>query len=162
MTTTSQALLASEMDKKDNEARKSNAILYGLTERDTAMQDVTNLMCKELFKNFNKPVQAVRLGPKTENKNRPIKLRFEDERSKWEFLKRVNHALRADSLFCKLDMNKETRDKEYTLRQQVKKLKEEQPTIQFRIRDFNIQKKADSGNWEKVKPEDQQTKQSQI
>jgi len=59
-------------------------------------------------------------------------------------------------------MNKETRDKEYTLRQQVKKLKEEQPTIQFRIRDFNIKKKAESGNWEKVKPEDQQTKQSKI
>ena len=81
MTTTSQALLASEMDKKDNEARKSNAILYGLTERDTAMQDVMNLMSKELFKNFNKPVQAVRLGAKTENKNHPIKLRFENERS---------------------------------------------------------------------------------
>jgi len=55
MTTTSQALLASEIDK-DNQARKSNAILYGLIERDTAMQDVMNLMSKELFKNFNKPV----------------------------------------------------------------------------------------------------------
>jgi len=86
MTTTGQTLLASEMDKKDNQARKSNAILYGLTERDIAMQDVMDLMSKELFKNFNKPVQAIRLGAKTESKNRPIKLRFKDERSKLEFL----------------------------------------------------------------------------
>jgi len=59
-------------------------------------------------------------------------------------------------------MNKETRDKEYTLCQQIRKLKEEQSAIQYRIRDLNIQKKAELVNWEMLKPEDQQTKQSQI
>lgn len=147
-----------------NEAGKSNAILYGITERNTAIQDVMDLMSNKLFKNFNKPVQAVRLSAKTERKNHPIKLRFEDEKSKskWIFLKRVNHALRSVSLFWKLHMNKETRDKEYTLCQQIRKLKEEQSAIQYRIRDLNIQKKAELVNWERLKPEDQQTKQSQI
>jgi len=74
----------------------------------------------------------------------------------------VNHALRSDSLFCKLNMNKEARDKEYIHRQHVRKLKEEEPTIQYQSRDLNIQKKAESGNWEKLKPKDQQAKQSQI
>lgn len=79
--------MTQELDKKDTETRKNNAILYGLPEAGTAMEDVLELMKKEIFMNFNKPVQAVRLNQRVSGKARPIELRFVDEKSKWEFLK---------------------------------------------------------------------------
>ena len=152
--TTTQALLAANLEKKDMEERKNNAIIYGLTEKKTAMEDVTELMQKDLFKSFNKPVQAIRLSRKADDKTRPLKLVFSDEKAKWDFMKRVNHSLRSENMFCKLDANKDTRDEEFQSREHIRaRNKDENNQHQHRIRNLTIEKKiAASGKWEPLKP----------
>lgn len=151
--TSTNILLTAELQKKDNEERKNNAIIYGLEENKTAMEDINELMQKTLFKNYDKPLKAFRLNQKEEGKIRPIKLFFKDEQAKWGFLKRVNASLRSDNLFCKLDVNKETRNKEYQLREQIRKMRNEcSGQGEYRIRDLTIEKKGESGNWVKMNP----------
>ena len=67
------------------------------------MDDVAELMQKTLFKDFDKPVKPFRYSKKEEGKIRPLKL--SDEQAQWNFLKRANHNLRSDGMFCKLDVN---------------------------------------------------------
>ena len=148
--TSTNAMISAELEKKQTEERKTSAILYGLHEQKTAMEDVENMMNKDLFKNFDKPITAFRLGQKADSRIRPIKLKFRDENEKWNFLKRAN-ALRAEQIFCKLDVNKETRDKEYKLREQIRGLRTDNGSTQYRIRDLKIQQKIESGNWEDMK-----------
>ena len=135
------AMLAAELDKKDTEERKNNAILYGLQENSTAMDDVADLMQKTLFKDFDKPVKAFRLSKKEEGKIRPLKRTFRDEEARWNFVKRANHSLRSDGMFCKLDVNKKTRDIEFQLREQLRGLrKEDTNSTEYRIRNLSIKK----------------------
>jgi len=115
------------------------------------MEDIAELMQNSLFKNHDKPLKAFRLSQKDEGKTRPIKLTFKDEQTKWSFLKRVNHHLRADKIFCKLDVNKEIRNREYQLCKQMRKLKSENQG-EYHIRDLSVEKKSPSGNWEKMNP----------
>jgi len=136
--TSTKALPTAELQKKELE-RKNNAILYGLNEQKTAMEDITELMQNSLFKNYDKPLKAFRISQKDEGKIRPINLTFKDEQTKWSFLKRVNHHLRADKMFCKLDVNKEIRNREYQLREQMRKLKSENHG-EYCIRDLSIEK----------------------
>lgn len=83
------------------------------------MEDAEEFDEKILLKNFNKPITAFRLGPKENIENRPIKLKFQDENEKSSFLKRTN-TLRARQIFCRLDVAKETRDKEYQLMEKIR------------------------------------------
>ena len=114
------------------------------------MEDVEEMMKKELFKNFDKPITAYRLGPKDSAKNRSIKLNFRDESEKWSFLKRSN-TLRTEKIFCKLDLTKETRDKEYQLREKIYVLRAESEHTKYRMKDLKIQQKNGMGNWEELK-----------
>ena len=75
------------------------------------MNGVAELMQKTLFKNFDRPVKAFWYSKKEEGKIRPLKL--SDEEAKWNFLKRANHDLRSDKMFCKLDVNKKTQSFSY-------------------------------------------------
>ena len=149
-------MLSKDIEKKDADSRINNAILYGLSEGEsTAMEDVKRLMNKEFFKSLNPPEQAFRLGRKG-SKNRPVKLKFADEKSKWEFIKRTNSKLREDGMFCKLDVNSQIREQEFKLREAVRALKkdEEHKTQMYRIRSLTIeQKDQTSGDWLPVKPE---------
>ena len=59
------------------------------SENISVIEQVKEFMKKECFKRLNKPVAAIRLE-NIEGKNnnaRPIKLIFEIEPSKWEFVK---------------------------------------------------------------------------
>jgi hypothetical protein len=153
LSSTTQALLAKDLEKKDNEARKNNAILYGLPESEsTAMTDIQEFMKRELFKNFDQPEQAIRLSQKISGKSRPIKLRFADEKAKWDFIKRVNANLRGEEMFCKLDVSKDVREQEFKLREEVRTLKQKQDGTGYRVRSMNIQQKTESGEWENMKP----------
>ena len=103
------------------------------------MDDVAELMQKTLFKDFDKPVKPFRYSKKEEGKIRPLKL--SDEQAKWNFLKRANHNLRSDGMFCKLDVNKKTRDTEFQLREQLRGLrKEDTNSTEYRIRNLSIKK----------------------
>jgi hypothetical protein len=56
-------------------------------------------------------------------------------------------------MFCKLDANKETRNKEYQLREQMRKLRNEGGGQgEYRIRDLTIENKDYSGNWVRMNP----------
>lgn len=86
---------------------------------------------------------------------RPVKLQFADEKSKWDFIKRVNSQLRDERLFCKLDTNAQIRNQEYKLRQQVKVLKQTNEGSEYRVRDLVIQhKNQTTGEWENVNPKE--------
>lgn len=154
---TTQALLAKDLEKKDAESRKNNAILYGLPEGDstTAMDEIKQLMNKELFKNFDVPEQAIRLGSKNDSKSRPIKLRFIDEKAKWEFMKRVNSNLKNENIFCKLDVNAQIREQEFKLRKTVRALKQGSGDEEYRIRNLTIERKErTSGEWKRMNLEE--------
>lgn len=79
-------------------------------------------MSNECFLHAPPPVRAFRLGPKDENKVRPVKIKFNDEVGKWNFVKRVNQQFKKTSMFCLLDRSKEIRDSKYKLRQTAKSL----------------------------------------
>lgn len=113
---------------REEENRKNNAIVTGIQEQEgkTAIDQIKELMKLECFARNNAPLQAVRLGKKIDDgqQKRPIKVRFEDENTKWEFIKRFNNkALREQSIYCKLDESQEVRNQQFLLRQEVKKLK---------------------------------------
>jgi hypothetical protein len=143
---------------KEEENRKNNAIITGVTEQDdsTAIQQIKELMTQECFAKNSEPIQAMRLGKKTEDQvqKRPIKVRFDDEQSKWEFIKRFNnHALREKQIFCKLDESQAVRNQQFQLRQEVRSLRTENGTNEYRIRNMQIQEKKDgSGDWKVMKP----------
>ena len=153
ITSGTQAMISKEMEKKDNEGRALNAILYGLPEQNCPVLDqVEELMKKDFYKNHSKPTEAIRLGRKQEDKTRPIKVSFKNETDKWEFLKRTNSSLRPDNIFCKLDLCKQSREKEYVLREQIRALKRDEgnANIEYRVRNQHIQhrKKGSGEGWE--------------
>ena len=145
------------LDISDAESRKLNAILYGLPENNnkSALNQVTEFLKKDCFTQSTNPTQALRLGAKIESKSRPIKVKFNDENSKWEFVKRVNDQLKGQGFFCKVDNTKEYRDQEYKLRQQVRQLREDNKEGSYRICSMNIQQKdKTTGEWVVLKPAD--------
>ena len=74
-------------------------------------------------------------------------MRFEDEQSKWEFFKRFNNQiLREQGIYCRLDESKEIRNQQFQLRKEVNRLREENTSIAYRVRDMQIQEKQASGN----------------
>ena len=141
---------------QEEESRKNNAIVTGILEDEnkTAIEHIQELMKLECFTKSNLPIQAIRLGRKTENteKKRPIKVRFEDEQTKWEFVKRFNnHTLRSRNIYCKLDESQVVRNQQFQLRQEVNKLKSENVGKEYRVRNLQIQEKKESGEWKVMK-----------
>lgn len=152
----SQDIIQQTLDQSDVEARKVNAILYGIEEKEQtkAIEQIKEFLKEECFSKSPTPVSAFRLGAKKEGRpSRPIKIKFNDEESKWEFVKRVNANFKSQKIFCKLDTNKEHRDKEHALRQELQKIKAVNNDQQYRIRDMQIQSRpSESGNWMVLKP----------
>ena len=108
----------------------------------------------ECFTKSNIPSQAFRLGRKTESdeQKRPIKVRFEDEQSKWEFVKRFNNqTLKEQGIYCKLDESKEVRNHQFQLRKEVNRLRTENTSREYRVRNMQIQEKQGSGEWRVMK-----------
>ena len=141
---------------REEENRKNNAIVTGVTEKDgkTAIQQIQDLMKMECFTKSNIPSQAFRLGRKTESdeQKRPIKVRFEDEQSKWEFVKRFNNqTLKEQGIYCKLDESKEVRNHQFQLRKEVNRLRTENTSREYRVRNMQIQEKQGSGEWRVMK-----------
>lgn len=146
------SLMEKSHQVREEESRKNNAIVTGLTEIDgkTAMDQINDLMKMECFTRSNTPIQAFRLGKKIESgeQKRPIKVRFEDEQTKWEFIKRFNNqTLREKGFYCKLDESKVVRNQQFQLRQEVKRLRSESTSTQYRVRNMEIQEKERSGEW---------------
>ncbi|KAF6017984.1 hypothetical protein EB796_023703 [Bugula neritina] len=147
-----QAILQKHLETNQHEARKNNAIVYGIEEKEemTALNQVKDLMKNYCFQHSDaqpdrQPKSAIRLrtsGPVDPNRPRPIKVEFTSEASKWEFIKRANASLRSLNVFVKPDESKEKREEQYALRQRIRDLKHSPDTDgEYRIRSLKIQKK---------------------
>ena len=141
-------ILTKTIEQNENDLRKKNAILYGLDEdpKKSTSDQIHDILRDVCFQHIKTPINMLRLGNKVEGKKRPVKLEFVDETSKWEFLKRANATMRSSNIFCKLDVSRETRDREYVLRQEVRKLKETHHDAVYRIRNCKIQQRNAEGN----------------
>ena len=73
----------------------------------------------------------------SDSKPRPIKLCTQSKDEKWEIIKRIN-GLKKGDIFAKLDLTKAERLEDFQLYQTLKKKKEENPSIQYKM----IQKKV--------------------
>ena len=161
VTQQAKALLQRSHQQKEEENRKNNAIVTGIAEEEnkTALDQVKELMKLECFSGRNLPVQAIRLGSKRDSsqQKRPVKVRFEDENSKWEFVKRFNNAtLKSQNIYCKLDESQEVRKQQFQLRQEVRSLKQKNEDKQYRVRNLQIQEKEGSGEWKNMRKVPQQ------
>ena len=150
-------LMSKSNELCEADARKCNAILYGAQEESECpvMDQVETFMKKECFKNLDTPHTAIRLGKRNiENQhNRPIKIIFENEQSKWAFIKRVNSgALKSEKIVCKLDVSKEIRNQEYALRERIRELKKEDSDASYRLRNLQIEQKQSTGEWKRLTP----------
>ena len=152
-------ILRKQQQMNEAETRKLNAIIYGIKESDSpVLEQVNQFMKQECFKKSSPPVMAMRLGRKsqeeTENKKpRPIKLVFESEASKWNFVKRVNSgSARDEGIFCKIDTSQEVRNQEWALREKIRELKNSDDVSEYRIRNLHIEQKQMTGEWKPLKP----------
>lgn len=162
------AMIKQQLETRQQEVRKNNAILYGVVEVDnmSAIEQLNELMKEECFMNgsfrlHKQPINAIRLQPKNptpKEKPRPIRVEFPDEVSKWEFIKRANATLRQQNIFAKPDESKERRDQQYALRQKIRDLKANGDADgEYRIRNSKIQRKdAESGEWKVMNISSQQ------
>lgn len=145
-------LLARNIEQSQADSRKKNAILYGIQpeEGKSAIDQVNEMLSKVCFTHTKQPIKAIRLQTTGASTTKPIKLEFDDENTKWEFLKRVNDTQRGEKIFCKLDESKEVRNQQYELRQQIKKMKSAntESNMQYRIRNMRIETKEESGEWQ--------------
>jgi len=111
-----QAILQKHLETNQHEAKKNNAIVYGIKEKGemTALNQVKDLMKNYCFQHSDaqparQPKSAIRLRtsrPVDPNRPRPIKVEFTSETSKWEFIKRANASLRSLNVFVKPDESK--------------------------------------------------------
>jgi hypothetical protein len=158
-----QNLMAKNHAMNEIEARRNNAILYGIEENNeiTAMEQVEEILKAKLYLHCPKPIQAMRLGKKTGDRPRPIKIKFQDEATKWSFLKRTNSKeTRSPGVFCKVDASKEVRDEEYRLREKMRELKKDGINSALRIRNLKIEQKLPSGEWSVMSPANISTKET--
>lgn len=152
-------LIKRQQELNEADARRNNAILYGIEESEelTVIEQVKQFMKREYFKYVNQPVAAIRLGNKNRgaggnNVRRPIKVIFENEGCKWDFIKRINSGeLRMENIFCKVDVSQEVRNKEWSLRDKIREMKKEGDECAYRIRNMNIEKREPSGEWKPLK-----------
>ena len=68
-------------------------------------------------------------------------------------MKRVNSSLSSEYCFYKLDLSKQTKDKEFALGEQIRSLKDDNKDMECRIKNQTIQQKpAGSGEWQALTP----------
>ena len=135
--------IAEELHKKadleEAEARRYNSILYGLAET----VHVEDFMLDTLYTlDFNSRVmkQTYRLGKADPSRTnpRPVKIVFETEIIKNQFMQSFNKWSKRGHCFVKPDLPKAVRDMEYKLRQERNILVSTNPGKKYRIRHGKI------------------------
>jgi hypothetical protein len=116
--------------EKDAAVRAKNVIIFGVEEKGNG--EVLRKQVEYLIKNSHLTFQldknsVYRLGKLetdgSEKKVRPIRLITDSESQKWEVLKIIN-ALKMEGVFSRLDLNKEEREQDFGLRQELRKMRE--------------------------------------
>ena len=119
--------------------RNKNFIIFGIQENDQisdtiqAVKDLLTSRChidvSHLMLNSG---NVHRIGAKQIDRNRPVRISLDSEAAKWEILKRLN-AQKIPGIFGRLDLTKEEQEKDFQLRQELKKKREEHPGTTFKI-----------------------------
>ena len=79
-----------------------------------------------------RPASVTRLGALAQGKNRPIRVTLDTEDRKWEVLKRIN-AVKIRGIFARLDMSREEREKDFSLRRELRETRGADPENSYKI-----------------------------
>ena len=124
-------------DMEEAAARRRSAILYGVQENLHLEDHLLNTADKINFK-YRSLQQSFHLGNPNRSVNqmrpRPVKLVFESELAKNQFMSSYNRWDERGTTFAKPDLTKEQRDIEYKLRQKRNELKARNSHKNYRIR----------------------------
>jgi hypothetical protein len=120
-----------------SDTRAKNVIIFGLKEPQKSsisdtVDSVSNLLKTCGLKHDKVDTSVARLGPKRENKIRPVRLILQSESEKKEFLRRIN-GQRLDGVFARLDLTKEEQSRDFLLRQELRERRKTNPEKRFRI-----------------------------
>lgn len=133
--------------------RKVNVILFQLKEDDSkSLESVLGELLDDMSLQ-SKVKSSQRLGRKVETSGeprpRPVKVSFSNEEDKWNFLKRLNH-LKPKGVFGKLDLTQEERDREKTLVDKLKSIRQETPAKTYKIKNWAVVEVTSQGTLETV------------
>lgn len=127
-------------DDMQAEQRALNLVLFGVREPDETNQtsdiltDIDSIF-KDCGLNYKlTKSQVYRLGPKKTDSTRPrpLKVCLESEFDKWEVLRRIN-SIKPQGIYGRLDLSREEQEKDFRLRQELKKTREEDPEGKYKI-----------------------------
>ena len=126
-------------EQLERDARSKNLIIFGIP--DDASKASTLSELNKLLQECHLPKahedSCHRIGHKVENKVRPLRLSTCSASKKWDILKRIN-ALRKRGVFARLDLNKEERESDFRLRQQLIQARNQSPDKTFKIKNREI------------------------
>lgn len=144
-------LIKQQIANLGKDERKNNMILTGLPEEEgeETRQVVATILEDTCRVPMSEVVSVFRLGKKVEGRTRPVKVTLTSESSKWDALKRVNHA-KPEGCYANLDYSQEERATQYKRRQELRKLREQQPDSRYRIKNDNVQVYGQEGKWENL------------
>ena len=148
------ASVQSKKQHEEKEERACNAVLHGLAENNTTLNDLTEI-CDALHFHRSGIVKFVRRGrrnmslPSTENVH-PVKLSFNSEVNRKDFMHRYSNWQYRENKFCTPDLTPEERDWEFKLRKLRDNLKEKFTNRQFQVRNGAIYARTTKhDNWTK-------------
>ena len=120
----------------DKETREKNVVIFGIKESDDHKADVLavqDLLDRQVFLPFNvQSSDLARIGRKSNEKIRPVKLTLWDKETKWEVLKRINK-MEIRGVFARPDLNREEQETDFKLRKSLKMKREEDPDGHWKI-----------------------------
>lgn len=125
-----------EQERKDQELRAKNIIVYGIAETQD-MAQTASVVNEFLHAECSLDVKIdrsniIRLGKLMKDKNRPLRITLSSDSVKWDVLKRINW-VKAQGVFAKLDLNRVDREKDLALRKELRKAKESDPNNTYKI-----------------------------
>lgn len=133
-------ILSNQSEFIEQEKRKTSAVVHRLSESGTVpFAEKLTQLCESISFKPSLIIQSFRLGRIMEGKSRPIKLVFQDELTKWDFIKRINSS-KPNNVFATMDLTKEEREKDFHLRSKARSLKEQNPDDTFRVKNSKIYK----------------------
>lgn len=131
--------------EKSREFRSKNVILFGIkedenTKFDDMVDEVQSILGKCHLPPIEQPRENVyRLGSRSPDKNRPIRLRLSSESQKWDYLRRINQN-RIPGVFARLDLDRDEQEQDFRLRKELKEKRREDPGSHYKIVKGTIRK----------------------
>lgn len=118
------------------DSRAKNIILFGIdevtSESDSLADSVNEILRQCNLTGSVDTEHCHRLGQKKPEKSRPVKVALKSESEKWEVLKRIN-SMKPRNVFGRLDLTKEEQEKDFRLRQELKKTRVQNPDNHYKI-----------------------------